>query len=97
VSGRLWGRPGDTIGIGYIYNQISKAEQQYLNLGGLGSFVGDGQLANPQAENVLEAYYSWQLAASTAFSLDYQLFANPAFNGDRGPINIFAGRLHWQF
>jgi high affinity Mn2+ porin len=97
VSGGLWGRPGDTIGIGYIYNRISKAEQQYLNLGGLGSFVGDGILLNPQAENVLEAYYSWRLAASTTFSLDYQLFANPAFNGDRGPINIFAGRLHWQF
>jgi high affinity Mn2+ porin len=97
VSGRLWGRPGDTIGIGYIYNQISKAEQLYLNLGGLGSFVADGQLANPLAENVLETYYSWQLSASTSVSVDYQLFENPAFNGDRGPINIFAGRIHWQF
>jgi high affinity Mn2+ porin len=97
VTGTLWGRPADTIGIGYIYNQISKAEQQYLNLGGLGSFVGDGVLANPRAENVLEAYYSWQVTASTAVSFDYQLFANPGFNGDRGPINIFASRVHWQF
>jgi high affinity Mn2+ porin len=97
VTGSMWGRPSDTIGIGYIYNRISKAEQQYLNLGGLGSFVGDGQLANPRAENVLEAYYSWALNASTSVSFDYQLFANPGFNGDRGPINIFATRVHWQF
>jgi high affinity Mn2+ porin len=97
VTGRLWGRPSDTIGIGYLYNAISKAEQQYLNLGGLGSFVADGQLANPRAEKVFEAYYSWQLAAATSFTLNYQFFANPAFNGDRGPINIFASRIHWQF
>ena len=97
IGGRSWGRPADTIGIGYVYNKISQAEQQYLNLGGLGSFVGDGQLANPRAENVLEAYYSWQLTPSTAVTFDYQLFANPGFNGDRGPINIFASRVHWQF
>jgi high affinity Mn2+ porin len=71
VTGRMWGRPSDTIGVAYIYNKISQAEQQYLNLGGLGSFVGDGLLANPVAENVLEAYYSWQLNASTSVSFDY--------------------------
>jgi high affinity Mn2+ porin len=97
VTGRMWGRPADTIGIAGIYNRISKAEQQYLNLGGLGSFVGDGQLPNPRAEQVLEAYYSWQLNASTSVSFDYQYFANPGFNGDRGPINIFATRVHWQY
>jgi high affinity Mn2+ porin len=93
----MWGRPADTIGAGYIYNRISKAEQQYLALGGLGSFVGDGQLANPRSENVLEAYYSWQLNAQTAVTFDYQFFENPGFNGDRGPINIFATRIHWQY
>jgi high affinity Mn2+ porin len=97
ITGRLWGRPADTIGVAYVYNQISKAEQQYLALGGLGSFVGDGQLANPRAENVFEAYYSWQLNAQTAVSFDYQYLANPGFNGDRGPINLFATRIHWQY
>ncbi len=96
-SGNLWGRPSDTIGIGYIYNQISQKEQQYLALGGVGSFVGDGQLSNPQAENVFEAYYSWQLTPSTAVTVDYQYLANPGFNGDRGPINLFATRIHSQF
>jgi high affinity Mn2+ porin len=111
-SGNLWGRPGDTIGIGYIYNQISQKEQAYLNfggpgsplsqqliggVGGLGSFIADGQLANRQAEQVFEAYYSWQLTPSTAITADYQFFANPGFNGDRGPVNLFAGRIHSQF
>jgi high affinity Mn2+ porin len=45
----------------------------------------------------LEAYYSWQLNAQTAVTFDYQFFANPGFNGDRGPINIFATRIHWQY
>jgi high affinity Mn2+ porin len=96
-SGNLWGRSGDTIGIGYIHNQISQKEQQYLALGGAGSFVGDGQLANPLAEQVFEAYYSWQVTPSTSLTADYQLIANPGFNGDRGPINLFATRVHTQF
>jgi high affinity Mn2+ porin len=97
ILGRAWGRPADTIGLAYVYNRISHAEQNYLNLGGLGSFVGDGQLANPRAENVFEAYYSWQLTPSTALTFDYQFFANPGFNGDRGPVNLFATRIHWQY
>jgi high affinity Mn2+ porin len=99
VKGGLWGRPDDTIGIGALWNQNSKIEQKYLNLGGFGSFVADGigSLTNPQAEKVLEAYYRYQLSASTHLTADYQLIGNPAFNGDRGPINIFAGRIHWQY
>jgi high affinity Mn2+ porin len=96
-SGNLWGRPGDTIGVGYIHNQISQKEQAYLALGGAGSFVGDGQLANPLAEQVFEAYYNWQVTPSTSLTADYQLIANPGFNGDRGPINLFATRIHTQF
>ena len=25
------------------------------------------------------------------------LFADPAFNRDRGPVNVFAARLHWEY
>jgi hypothetical protein len=28
---------------------------------------------------------------------DYQFFLHPAFNMDRGPVSIFAGRLHVEF
>ena len=31
------------------------------------------------------------------FALDYQLFADPAFNSDRGPVNVFGVRLHWEY
>jgi high affinity Mn2+ porin len=30
-------------------------------------------------------------------SLDYQFITNPAYNADRGPVSIFAGRLHAEF
>jgi high affinity Mn2+ porin len=29
-------------------------------------------------------------------SFDYQFFKNPAFNRDRGPVSVFALRLHVQ-
>ena len=25
------------------------------------------------------------------------VIANPGYNADRGPANVFAGRVHWQF
>jgi high affinity Mn2+ porin len=28
---------------------------------------------------------------------DYQFINNPAYNTDRGPVNVFSGRVHWQF
>jgi high affinity Mn2+ porin len=30
-------------------------------------------------------------------SVDYQFVGNPGYNTDRGPANIFAGRIHTQF
>jgi hypothetical protein len=65
--------------------------------GGLGILVGDGQLPNYRTEKVFEAYYSHAMTASTRLTFDYQFLANPAYNADRGRINIFAGRAHWQF
>ena len=28
--------------------------------------------------------------------MDYQFVGDPAFNSDRGPVNVFAVRLHWE-
>jgi len=97
VKGTSWGLADDTIGVGLIYNRISSAEAHFLNMGGVGSFIGDGQLPNPQPEVVLETYYNHQLTSSINATLDYQLLANPGENGDRGPVSIFAARVHWQF
>ena len=97
LSGKLWGRPDDTFGIAGVVNGISSVHEAFLNAGGLGVVIGDGQLPHPGLEQIIETYYSYALSSSTRLSLDYQLIANPGYNTDRGPVNIFAGRFHWQF
>jgi high affinity Mn2+ porin len=97
IIGKLWGRPDDTVGIAGVVNGISSAHQAYFNAGGLGIVIGDGQLPHPGLEQIIETYYSYAISSSTKVSLDYQFIANPAYNTDRGPVNIFAGRFHWQF
>jgi high affinity Mn2+ porin len=97
LSGKQWGRADDRVGLAGIVNGISGVHQAFLNAGGLGILVGDGQLPHPGLEKIIEAYYSYALTPSTKLSLDYQFIGNPAYNTDRGPVNLFAGRVHWQF
>jgi high affinity Mn2+ porin len=97
ISGRLWNRPDDTIGVAGVINGISNAHIAFLNAGGLGILVGDGQLPNYRTEKIFETYYSYALTPSTRLTFDYQFMVNPAYNADRGPVNFFAGRAHWQF
>jgi high affinity Mn2+ porin len=79
-----------------VLNDISSSHRAFLNAGGLGILVGDGQLPHPGTERIVEAYYrlpigSWQITA------DYQFIVNPAYNRDRGPVSALAVRLHTQF
>jgi high affinity Mn2+ porin len=97
VTGKQWGRPDDTIGVAGVINGISGVHEAFLNAGGLGILIGDGQLPNPGLEQIVEAYYSYAINPSTKVSVDYQFIANPAYNTDRGPANIFAGRFHTTF
>jgi high affinity Mn2+ porin len=97
ISGRRWGRPDDALGIAGVVNGISSVHEAFLNAGGLGILVGDGKLPHPGLEDIFETYYSYAASPSTRLSLDYQFIANPAYNTDRGPVNAFAGRFHWQF
>jgi high affinity Mn2+ porin len=97
INGKQWGRPDDTIGVAGVINGISSTHEAYLNAGGLGALVGDGQLPNPGLEQIIEAYYSYAISPSTKVSVDYQFIANPAYNADRGPVNVFAGRFHAAF
>ena len=96
VQGNRWGRPDDTWGIAGVVNGISKQHQAFLNAGGLGILVGDGQLPRPGAEQILETYYSFPVSFWRV-AFDYQLIVNPAYNRDRGPVSVFATRLHTQF
>jgi high affinity Mn2+ porin len=97
ISGKFWGRPDDTVGIAGVINGISGTHEALFNAGGLGILIGDGQLPHPGLEKLIEVYYSYSLSSSTKLSADYQFIDNPGFNTDRGPVNVFAGRVHWQF
>jgi high affinity Mn2+ porin len=96
-SGKQWGRPDDRVGIAGILNNIAGVHQEFFNLGGLGILIGDGALPNPGLEKIIEAYYSYSVTSSTKLTFDYQFVDHPAYNTDRGPANVFAGRVHWQF
>jgi high affinity Mn2+ porin len=96
IKGDLWKRKTDTIGLAGILDGISAAHRDFLAAGGLGPLVGDGQLPNYSLEKVVEAYYDIALSKYLHCAIDYQLVVDPAYNSDRGPINIFAARLHFQ-
>ena len=97
VKGLPWHRPDDTVGIAVVDNGISAERREYLNLGGLGILVGDGKLPHPGAERILESYYNYAVLGWAHLSLDYQWVKDPAYNRDRGPVSIFAVRVHAQF
>jgi high affinity Mn2+ porin len=97
LNGKGWGRPDDTVGVVGILNGISSEHVAFLNAGGLGILIGDGQLTNYGMEKIFEAYYSYALTATSRVSIDYQFINDPGYNADRGPVNAFAARYHWQF
>jgi high affinity Mn2+ porin len=97
LAGKTWGRDGDTLGVALVVNGISAEHRRYLAAGGLGILIGDGRLPNPGDEAIGEIYYSWAPLKAVKLTLDYQIVGNPGYNRDRGPINVFALRLHGQF
>lgn len=96
VKGTGWGRGQDTFGLAIARNGLSSPHQDYLSAGGLGFFVGDGRL-NYRPELIVETFYNVNLAKAAWISIDWQYIQNPAYNADRGPINIGAVRLHTEF
>lgn len=96
LQGTSWGRARDTVGLARAVNGISKAHVNYLAAGGTGIFVGDGKL-DYAPEGLLETYYAIFLAEPATFTLDYQFIGNPAFNQARGPVSLFAARLHVEY
>jgi hypothetical protein len=96
LQGTRWGREQDTVGLGYGASWISSAHAEYLGLGGIDGFVGDGAI-NARAEQVVELYYRCALARALWATLDAQRIANPGYNADRGPVNIVGVRVHAEF
>ena len=96
AKGSLWSRPQDVTGVAFNLGWISNAHAEYLRLGGIDAFIGDGNI-NPAPERALDAFYSFNYRQWLWFTGDYQRVTNPAFNADRGPVNIFSLRLHGEF
>jgi high affinity Mn2+ porin len=74
----------------------SSEQQAFLKAGGTGILNGDGNLSYA-CEKSLETYYNVALGNGVHLAFDYQFFADPAFNSDRGPVNVFGARLNWQY
>ena len=96
INGSAWGRPQDSIGVALARNELSHAHRDYLAAGGLGFFIGDGRL-NYRPEDILEAFYSLSVFKSSWVTLDAQRIQNPAYNADRGPVDVGTIRLHAEF
>lgn len=94
IKGRPWHREGDSLAVAWVENGISADHVDYLRAGGLGFLIGDGRLDRYRSEEILEAYYSFNAFRGLWFTLDAQHIRNPAYNADRGPLNIFSVRVH---
>ena len=96
VKGEAWKRAEDTVGAALVRNGLSSDHRDYLAAGGTGAFIGDGRI-NYRPENILEAYYNAGVAKNIWITIDAQHIVNPAYNADRGPVNVGSIRLHAQY
>ena len=94
-KGNAWGRVDDGIGIALMRNMLSADRRHFLEAGGTSYFIGDGGLRY-RPETVLEGYYSLNVMKHVWLTADYQRIQNPAYNADRGPIDVYAFRLHTE-
>lgn len=95
-KGGWWGRPNDNVGVSAVIGGLSPIARAFFAAGGVGILIGDGQL-NYSQEKVLETYYAFAVARWATLSLDYQYVVDPAYNADRGPVSIYALRIHTAF
>ncbi|MCQ6960540.1 carbohydrate porin [Mucilaginibacter aquariorum] len=97
LKGTSWSRKDDELGLAFVGNGISKDHKDYLAAGGYGFIIGDGRL-NYSTELIAEVYYKLNAYQHKLWlSPDYQFIANPAYNRDRGPVNVFSLRAHVEF
>lgn len=96
IQGVSWQRAKDTVGIAAVINGQSSAAKRYFGAGGLGILIGDGGQSYAP-EKIIELYYSARLLPELTATLDYQHVKNPAYNNDRGPVNIWGLRVHFEY
>lgn len=97
MKGTKWKRAFDEAGLAFIANGLSGPHRDYLAAGGYGFLIGDGKL-NYAPEMIAELYYKFDVFQKKFFlTPDYQFIVNPAYNKDRGPVNVFSIRAHVEF
>lgn len=97
LNGRKWNRGDDEAGLAFIGNSLSAPHRNYLAAGGYGFLIGDGKL-NYAPEMIAELYYKINAYQKKFFlTPDYQFIVNPAYNKDRGPVNVISLRAHVEF
>lgn len=96
AKGSAWKRPRDVTGAAAGLAWISPSHAEYLRLGGVDGFIGDGGLSHAM-ESVFEAFYSVNFLEAFWLSADFQHITHPAFNADRGPVDVVGGRIHAEF
>ncbi len=96
LQGALWGRAADRAGLGAAVNALSGEARQYFAAGGMGILIGDGKLDYAR-EQIAEAWYAFKVMDKLTLTADCQRIVNPAYNQDRGPVNVYALRLHAEF
>lgn len=96
IKGTRWKRAQDSVGLGIAQNWISSAHADYLSMGGVDAFIGDGAIRRA-AERSYEAYYNVGVTKFAWLTLDYQRVTNPAYNADRGAVDLYGLRLHAEF
>jgi high affinity Mn2+ porin len=96
AGGSAWHRHFDATGAAFGMSWISQVHAQYLAMGGIDGFVGDGALRQA-GEGVVDVFYSVNLLKAIWLTADYQHLWHPAYNADRGPVEIVSGRVHAEF
>ena len=95
-AGDGWKRKLDKVGVVFISNAIKSDHQRYLELGGLGFLLGDGNL-NYGRETIEEGYYNAHLWRGLFVAFDLEHINNPGYNRDRGPVLAPSLRIHQEF
>ena len=93
TNGQKWNRKDDTAGFAYVISGLSAPHRNYLQAGGKGFELGDGNLSYG-LEQLSELYYSFEMKQGLYISGAYQFILNPGYNKDRGPVNVFSARVH---
>jgi high affinity Mn2+ porin len=95
AHGKRWRRSFDRAGLAFTSNALSGDHRRYLQLGGIGFLLGDGNLTYGR-EKIVEGFYSAHVWRGAFLSFDLQHVNNPGYNQARGPVTIPGLRLHLE-